>query len=198
MTDNLLFPATLMPDADWWHTLWPDPQKVLEKIGIKKNMQVIDLCCGDGHFSKPMCQLVSPGKIWAVDLDRNLLEQAKQGCSNHNNFSAIHGDARELAKHIKEPVDFIFIANTFHGVPEKTELAKVAYRVLKPGGHFAIINWHKRPREETTVLDLPRGPDTELRMSPKEVQHYVEPAGFKLKTVIEVGHYHYAAIFVKG
>ena len=30
---------------------------------------------------------------------------------------------------------------------------------------FAIVNWHKRPREETPILGEPRGPKTELRMS---------------------------------
>ncbi len=44
-----LFPATIMPDDDWWHDLWPDPSRVIEDVGITKNMDVVDLCCGDGY-----------------------------------------------------------------------------------------------------------------------------------------------------
>ena len=197
MNNDALFPATLMPDADWWHTLWPDPEAVLRKVGIQPEMQVVDLCCGDGHFTKPMCELVHPGKTWALDLDAGLLGQAEQGCRNNPNFHAILGDARELPKQVSEPVDFVFIANTFHGVPDKTELSRAVHKVLKPGGRFAVINWHKRPREETIILDLPRGPDTELRMTPEDVQGYVEPAGFRLDEIVEVGPYHYGAVFHK-
>ena len=197
MNKQAIFPATMMPDKDWWHALWPDPAAVLSAVGIKPNMQVVDLCCGDGHFTKPMCELVHPGKTWALDLDADLLGEAKQGCKDNSNFHAILGDARELNQQIDEPVDFIFIANTFHGVPEKTELSEAAYASLKKGGRFAVINWYRRPREETPVLDQPRGPDTELRMQPEDVQKFVEPAGFKLEKVVDVGPCHYAAIFIK-
>jgi len=197
MNNDALFPATIMPDADWWQALWPDPEAVLKKVGITPDMQVVDLCCGDGHFTKPMCQLVHPGKTWALDLDADLLGQAERGCEDNPNFHAILGDARELPKQITEPVDFVFIANTFHGVPDKTELSQAVHEVLKPGGRFAVVNWHKRPREQTPVLGLPRGPDTALRMTPEDVQRYVEPAGFKLDKVVEVGPYHYGAVFQK-
>src|SRR5262249_26054173 len=33
-------------------------------------------------------------------------------------------------------------------------------------GLFAIVSWHARPREETKVPGQPRGPATELRMTP--------------------------------
>jgi len=197
MEDERLFPATVMPDRDWWHALWPDPKAVLRAVGIGSDMAVVDLCCGDGHFTKPMCQLVHPGKTWAVDLDANLLAEAEQACRDNSNFIAIRADARELCGYISAPVDFVFIANTFHGVPDKTALSKAAYNALKPGGHFAIINWHRLPREATPVLGQPRGPDTSLRIEPDEVRTLVEPAGLKLEKVVDVGPYHYAAVFLK-
>ncbi len=192
-----LFHATLMPDKDWWSELWPDPEKVLRLVGVKPGMQVVDLCCGDGHFSRPMCKLVYPGKTWALDLDKNLLNEARKNCVNYSNFHDVLGDARELSKQIDEPVDFVFIANTFHGIPDRITFSQSVNQTLKAGGYFAVINWHCRPREETTVLNQPRGPDTELRMQPQDVSDAVIPAGFKLDKVINVGPYHYAAIFIK-
>jgi len=197
MSDKTLFPATMMPDKDWWQALWPDPESVLSAVGIKPGMEVVDLCCGDGHFTKPMCQLVYPGKTWALDLDKDLLLEAETGCENNPNFHAILGDARELPKQLKQPVDFVFIANTFHGVPDKIALSEAVYKSLKPEGRFAVINWYRLPREKTIVLEQPRGPDTGLRMDPEEVKAHVEFAGFELEKVIDVGPYHYAAIFIK-
>lgn len=197
MNNDARFPATLMPDKDWWQALWPDPAGVLRAVGIEPGMKVVDLCCGDGHFTRPMCELAHPGNTWALDLDSDLLKQAEQTCQDHSNFQSILGDARELPRQIRAPVDFVFIANTFHGVPDKTGLAKAVHQVLEPGGRFAIVNWYRRPREETTVLGEPQGPDTELRMEPVEVRQVVEPAGFKLEKVVDVGPYHYGAVFRK-
>jgi predicted methyltransferase len=197
MADERLFPATIMPDRDWWHALWPDPEAVLRSIGMDSGMKVVDLCCGDGHFTRPMCQLAHPGKTWALDLDARLLAEAEQACQGIPNFIAVRADARELSRYIREPVDFVFIANTFHGVPDKTALSKAVFAALRRGGRFAIINWHHLPRDETRVLGQPRGPDTALRMEPDAVRRLVEPAGFTLEKVVDVGPYHYGAVFQK-
>ena len=197
MTDNSLFSATIMPDRDWWQTLWPNPETVLSAVGVKPGMQVVDLCCGNGLFTLPLCQLVHPGKAWALDIDADLLREAERQCKGNANFCSVLGDARELPKLISDAVDFVFIANTFHGVPDKTALAKAVNETLESDGQFAVINWHRRPREETTVLDQPRGPDTALRMDPEDVRRVVEPAGFKLEKIVDVGPYHYAAVFFK-
>ena len=197
MNDDLLFPATQMPDRDWWQALWPDPESVLRAVGTKAGMQAVDLCCGDGHFTAPMCKLVHPGAVYALDIDAVLLSQAGQVCRNHENFHAISGDANELSMLLSALVDFVFIANTFHGVPDKTLLSGSVHEILKPGGRFAVIDWHKRPRETTTVLGQPRGPSNEMRITPEDVRQAVEPAGYQLEKVVEVSSYHYGAVFIK-
>ncbi len=195
--NKLLFLATQMPDRDWWQALWADPEDVLRAVGVEAGMQVVDLCCGDGHFTAPMCKRVHPGAVYALDLDADLLSQAGRACRDHENFHAILGDASELAILLPDPVDFVFIANTFHGVPDKTRLSESVCEVLKPGGRFAIVNWHSRPREETVVLGKPRGPRAELRMTPEDVRQAVEPAGYKLERLVEVGPCHYGAVFIR-
>jgi hypothetical protein len=87
------------------------------------------------------------------------------------------------------------MANAFHGVPKKSRLARAVRDTLKPGGRFAIVNWHHRPREETTVLGEPRGPQTELRMSPRQTIDAVEPGGLKCIQQVDVPPYHYALVF---
>ena len=196
--NNDFFPTTKMPDKGWWQALWPNPKGVLQSLGIEPEMSVVDLCCGDGHFTKSLCELVPLGAAWALDLDKDLLTKTEKACSEHSNFNSIFGDARKLHMQINEPVDFVLIANTFHGVPDKQELSESVHKSLKPNGYFAIINWYRRPRENTTVFNQPRGPKTEIRMEPEEVVTYVESAGFKFDRKIDVGPYHYAIIFVKN
>jgi hypothetical protein len=69
---------------------------------------------------------------------------------------------------VREPADYVFLANVCHGVPDKSRLARAVHDVLRPGGSFAIVSWHAKPREQTTILEEPRGPATELRMPPEQ------------------------------
>jgi ubiquinone/menaquinone biosynthesis C-methylase UbiE len=193
---SAIFPATSMPDRDWWAALWPDPTGVLQSLGVRPWMIVVDLCCGDGYFTAPLAQIVG-GRVYALDLDPEMIEQARAEV-DHQGVSVlgwITTDARQLAGLIPQQVDFVLIANTFHGVPDQSGLVRSVSEVLKPGGLFAIVNWHPLPREQTTVLDQPRGPRTDMRMSIQAVQAVVEPAGFSLAGLVNFPPYHYGAMF---
>lgn len=48
-------------------TLWPDPVSVLAKVGIKFDVDVIDLCSGDGWFTPQIAKLAR--HVTAMDID---------------------------------------------------------------------------------------------------------------------------------
>jgi ubiquinone/menaquinone biosynthesis C-methylase UbiE len=190
------FPATSMPDREWWSALWPDPEGVLRSLGIEPHMTVLDLCCGDGYFTAPLATLVN-GKVYALDLDPTMIERARhevasQGASVRQWICA---DALDVTGHLGDPVDFVLMANTFHGVPDQTWLAAEIRKVLRIGGAFSIVNWHPLPREKTIVLGQPRGPATEMRMSPQAVASAIQPAGFRIARIVELPPYHYGVAF---
>jgi ubiquinone/menaquinone biosynthesis C-methylase UbiE len=137
--------------------------------------------------------------VSAVDLDPNLLAVARHRLaeSGVTNCDYIAGDAYALASLVSGPVDFVFMANAFHGVPDRPRLSRAVRAVLKPGGQFAIVNWHPRPREETMILGEPRGPRTELRLSVEQTISAVEASGLKHARLIELPPYHYGAVFVQ-
>jgi len=191
------FPSTSMPERKWWETLWPNPKHVLQTIGITPDMTVVDLCCGDGYFTAPLALLVE-GKVYGIDIDPVMLLKAQTEIERTgiDIKQWICGDANELVTMLPEKVDFVLIANTFHGVQHKTDLAHSIASILKSDGRLAIINWHALPRKQSIVLGKPRGPKTSLRMLPEQVRVAVEPAGFDLNQVVEVSPYHYGAVFV--
>ena len=192
------FPGTEMPTAGWWEALWPDPSAVLATVGLKAGMDVIDLCSGDGWFTLQIAKIAH--YVVAIDIDRDLLEVARHRLNENGvtNCDFVAGDAYELAKLVPRPVNFVFLANAFHGVPDRRRLAQAVRESLKPTGHFAVVNWHQRPREETTILGEPRGPKTELRMSPEQTIEAVEAGGLKLAQLVEVPPYHYGAVFERS
>jgi 2-polyprenyl-3-methyl-5-hydroxy-6-metoxy-1,4-benzoquinol methylase len=188
------FEGTEMLTAGWWEALWPDPADLLAKVGLRPGMDVIDLCSGDGWFTLQIAKIAR--HVTAIDIDPVLLEVARHRLNESfiQNCDFIPGDAYEVDS-LAKPADFVFMANVFHGVPDRSRLAQPVRRALKPGGQLVIINWHKRPREETTILGEPRGPKTELRMSPEETITTVESGGLKCTKVVEVPPYHYGAVF---
>jgi ubiquinone/menaquinone biosynthesis C-methylase UbiE len=142
MTDHLpgLFDGTEMPTAGWWEALWPDPAKVLRAIGLEPGMDVVDLCSGDGWFTLQIAKIAS--HVVAVDLDSKLLDVTKLrlGEAGISNCDYVAGDAYEIAKLVPRRVDLVFMANAFHGVPDRLRLARAVREVLNPSGRFAIVN----------------------------------------------------------
>jgi ubiquinone/menaquinone biosynthesis C-methylase UbiE len=197
MTDHPegFFQGTEMPTAGWWEALWPDPAGVLAKVGMRPGKNVIDLCSGDGWFTLQIAKVAH--LVVAIDIDPNMLEVARHRLTEAGveNCDFVAGDAYELGRLWPQRPDFVFMANAFHGVPDRPRLAKAVAAVLKPGGLFAIVNWHERPREETMVLGEPRGPKTELRVSPETTKTAVEASGLKLSSLVEIPPYHYGAVF---
>jgi ubiquinone/menaquinone biosynthesis C-methylase UbiE len=198
MTIPGFFEGTGMPDPGWWEALWPDPAKVLSDVGVMPGMDVVDLCCGDGWFTFPLAKLVR--SVVAIDIDGTLLEAAKVRIAERggaSNCKFVEANAYDVGKAVQGPVDHVFLANAFHGVPDKPRLASAVRDVLKPGGAFSIVSWYARPREETPVLGQPRGPATEQRMTPEQTIAEVRPSGLRHVLTVDVSPYHYGAVFCR-
>jgi SAM-dependent methyltransferase len=189
------FEGTEMPTAGWWEALWPDPAGVLASVGLKPGMEVIDLCSGDGWFTLQIAKIAR--HVAAIDIDPTLLEVARERLKEAGvtNCRFIAGDAYDIRQLWPELVDLVFMANAFHGVPDPARLATAVKAALKPSGRFAIVNWHARPREETTVLGEPRGPNTKLRLKPQKTIEAVKIDGLNFLMLVEIPPYHYGTIF---
>jgi len=191
------FKGTEMPDAMWWQALWPNPAHILKQVGLTPGMDVVDLCSGDGWFTLQIAKVAR--HVMAVDIDAKMLAHASTRLAREqiDNCDFQLGDAYGLAEYVPWPVDFVFMANSFHGVPDRERLARAVGTALKPGARFAIVNWHQLPREKTTVKGQPRGPSSELRLSPEQTVKSVEGGGLKKKAIVDIPPYHYGAIFEK-
>ena len=189
------FVGTEMPTAGWWEALWPDPASVLKSVGAKPGMTAIDLCCGDGWFTLPLAKIVR--EVTAIDIDPQMLDVARHRLAESQvaNVRFIVADAYQLPNVVPVPADFVFMANAYHGVPDPVRLASAVRLSIGRGGEFAIVNWHQRPREETTILGEPRGPSSDLRVSPEQTIASVTAGGLQLARQIEVPPYHYAVVF---
>ena len=192
------FQNTGQPDWDWWGRLWPTPGATLRRLGVESGDALAEVGSGNGYFTLPAARLTEPAPAYAVDLDGDLLAELasladQQGIEN---VVPVHGDARDLADVLPEPVESVLVANTFHGVAEPAAVVREVADALAPGGRFVVVNWVDRPREETTVLGAPRGPPTDLRLAPSTTRRIVEDAAdFETTRRVDLPPYHYALCF---
>jgi len=149
-----------MPDSDWWAALWPDPDSVLIKLGIKPDMTVLDLCCGDGYFTARLAKLVQ-GKVYGLDMDAETIARAKAAVADLR--ATVRGwilaDARQVAGQLAEPVDYVLMANTLHGVPDRADLLRQVHASLRPGGCLELrtgVLCHARERRSAVFPAVPR------------------------------------------
>ena len=100
--------------------------------------------------------------VYAVDLDAELLGRLegrleKRDVGDVGDVETIEGDARELPSLLPERVDTVLLANTFHGVDNRTGFAASVHGALETDGRFVVVNWQGRPPEKTTALGEPPG-----------------------------------------
>jgi SAM-dependent methyltransferase len=163
------FQGTEMPTAGWWEALWPDPAGVLAAVGLRPGTDVIDLCSGDGWFTFQIAKVAR--HVTAIDIDPHLLEVARHRLveSGVANCIFIAGDAYDLAQ-LNAPADFIFMANAFHGVPDRARLAQAVKKCTESGWKLcncklaqasARGNTHTRgtPRAKNRIENVTRGND---------------------------------------
>ena len=191
------FQNTGQPDWDWWGKLWPTPGETLRSLGVSEGDSVVEVGSGNGYFALPAARVVEPAPVYAVELDRELLEEAARlaDMKGIGNLVTVHADVTSLSDHLPKSVDVALVANILHGVGDEVGFAREVRGALSSDGKLVVVNWRDAPMEETTILDEPRGPPTELRMSPVETEEGIKEAGFEVVRSVELPPYHYATVF---
>lgn len=192
------FRNTGQPDWDWWGRLWPTPGETLRRLGLTPGTTLAEIGCGNGYFALPAARIVDPAPVYALDIDEALVAELTALAADKRiaNLHPTHGDARSLAEYLPESVDVALLANTMHGVEDERELLEAIAEALRPAGRLVVLNWRALPLETTTVAGEPRGPPTELRLSPAETETIVlDGSEFAPKERVDLPPYHYGLVF---
>ena len=165
------------------------PNKVLEKLGLKKNDTVADIGCGIGYFTIPMAKVVT-GEVYAVDIAQEMLDEvaAKKEELELNNIKLINSN-NDLDNIAQQTVDFMLMSNLVHEVEDKKEFLKNYLTKVKVGGRLAIIDFKK--------IDSEVGPPLKTKVSKADLYKLLEEIGLTPKLVTSLNSEQYAILAKK-
>jgi len=118
---------------------------VIDKMGINPGQSILDLGSGTGRNDCLMAQKIgSRGKIVGLDISNEMLSQSLLRCREYPNMS-FEKQRIELPLAYKQEFDKVFISFVLHGFEDDQKLGIIhnAYRALKPGGAFYILDYNE-------------------------------------------------------
>ena len=172
-----------------------DPSRVLSAIGLKAGETFLDAGSGDGYMSIAASSIVGEnGRVYAVDIYEESMNILKNEIKEKKikNIIPIIADISEKIPIEDEIIDICYMANVLHGFVQNEDtdgVMKEITRIIKPQGVFAVIEFKKE--------DSTHGPPMHVRITPDEVKNIVENYDLTVKSIKDVGTYHYAVIAAK-
>jgi ubiquinone/menaquinone biosynthesis C-methylase UbiE len=125
---------------------------LLDLVGDPAGRSVIDLACGEGHYTRLLKQR-GAAKVVGIDLSEGMIELARDEEEAHPlGIEYLVADGRDLRP--TEPFDLAVAAYLLNCARDRVELASMCRgvaRCLKPGGRFVTVN-------SNSDLDLARVP----------------------------------------
>src|SRR5881394_2183311 len=127
-------------------------EALVDALGIKSGLKVLDLGCGDGTTALPAAR--RGADVLGVDIARNLVEAGNRRAQEHGltNLKFQEGDASNL-EHVPDS-SFDLVVSIFGAMfsPKPFDVAKEMVRVTRPGGRIVMGNWI--PNDPTLVAQI--------------------------------------------
>ena len=151
-----------------------DPFVVLNLCPINFGDTVADVGCGPGYFTLPLAKQLVHGKVYALDVDREMVdicrervEQARMG-----NVEVLECQDYEFPTP-EAGMDGLLVAFVVHHTPDQARFLSAIRGLLKSRGWCSILEW--QPTETET------GPPLAHRIAPEEMRDLAQGAGFRVQ-----------------
>jgi len=133
-------------------TMRESGEALMERIGVKAGMKVLDLGCGDGTTALPAAKLGA--NVLGVDIASNLVEAGNRRAKEQDltNCKFQEGDASNLEQLPDKTFDLVVSIFGAMFAPKPFDVAKAMVRVTRPGGRIVMGNWI--PGDPTLVAQI--------------------------------------------
>jgi len=118
------------------------PDQVVEQMKLKPTDVVADVGAGTGYFSFRISRIVKQGKVFAVDIQPEMLSviEKRKGQLKVDNVVALRGSETE-ANLPENSVDVALLVDVYHEFSFPGEMMLSVVKALKPGGRVVQIEY---------------------------------------------------------
>ena len=186
MTDQEFIRMLLRPEREQEN----DPFRIITLLPIDAYEHVADIGCGPGYFSIPLAKYLVHGKLYALDIWDEALNEVRRRVSEANlgNVEVLECGPADFPMP-EASVEGVFLAYVLHDAEDRGAFLSAVRRLLKPGGWFAILNWYRKETEH--------GPPLEKRIEPDELEALARDAGFRWRWWRDLNGIQYMALLRK-
>lgn len=151
-----------------------DVYKLLRIFPILSHHKVADVGCGPGFFTIPMAKMVFDGRIYALDIQDEMLDAVRAEVEKINltNVEIVKSQEKKLPLE-DESVDGVVAAFVLQEATSPKTLLKEALRCLKTHGWLVVLEWYKREMDE--------GPPLSQRIDMDDMRESIAKAGFRVR-----------------
>src|SRR5688572_6855852 len=135
-------------------TMRESGEELVERLGIRAGMDVLDLGCGDGTTALPAAE--RGARVLGVDIASNLVAagNARAAAAGLANLRFQEGDASKLDGIEDESFDLVVSIFGAMFAPRPFDVAREMVRVTRRGGRIVMGNWI--PGDPTLVAQVLR------------------------------------------
>src|ERR1700756_1543324 len=151
-------------------TMRESGEALVQRLGITKGMQVLDLGCGDGTTALPGAKLGAD--VLGIDIARNLVDAGNRRAQKHGlaNLKFQEGDASNLEQVPDKSFDLVVSIFGAMFAPKPFDVGKEMVRVTRPAGRIVMGNWI--PNDLTLVAQILKISSAD---SPPQADGFVSP-----------------------
>lgn len=116
--------------------------KLVALLGLKPTDVVADIGAGTGYFSFRMSPLVPQGKVYAEDIQKEMLDviTARKAKGEGANIVTVQGGVAD-PKLPANSIDLMLLVDVYHEFSYPKEMGEAMVKALKPGGRIALVEY---------------------------------------------------------
>lgn len=117
-------------------------EKLVPLLGLKPTDIVADIGAGTGYFSFRISPLVPQGKVYAQDIQQEMLDiiAARKAKGEGANIVTVQGGVAD-PKLPANSIDVILLVDVYHEFSYPREMGQAMVSALKPGGRIALVEY---------------------------------------------------------
>ena len=164
--------------------------QAIENMNIQPDERIADIGAGSGYYTFRMARKVPQGKVYAVDLQPEMLAIMDRKIEREGieNVELIRGD--ETSPRLEEnSVDLVIMVDVYHELYHPREMMREVVSALKPGGRFILLEYR---------MEDPEVPIKRLhKMSERQATREMEAVGLRLQENMDNLPWQHFMVFVK-